>query len=176
MLRCLCSPPVPCCTCVQTSFPELDSHQIQETDLRSRAKYLRCGKDVLWSRWTKEYLRGIRERHRRCGGEQTSHRSVGDVVIIKDGSWNRNMWKLRIVQNLIVRRDGIVRAAKPRVGSGEYQRAVQQLHPLELSVDLVQPKPQTRLNPTLPPFRPRRSAAVTACRRIQEIAQEEQEQ
>ena len=59
---------------------------------------------------------------------------------------------------------------------GGYQRAVQQLYPLELSVDLVQPKTQTQLNPTLPPFRPRRAAAVTACRRIQEIAQEEQEQ
>ena len=37
-------------------LPELEPHQIQEPDLRSRAKYLRHCKDVLWSRWTKEYL------------------------------------------------------------------------------------------------------------------------
>ena len=121
---------------------ESEPHQIQEPDLRSRAKYLRRCKDAVWSRWTKEYLRGLRERRHRCGGEQTPHPSVGDVVIIKDESRNRNTWKLWIVQNLIVGRDGIVRAAKLRVGRGEYERAVQQLYPLELSVEMVQSKPQ----------------------------------
>ena len=70
--------------------PELEPHQIQETDLRSRVKYPRRCKDAVWSRWTKEYLRGLRERHRRCGGEQTPHPSVRDVIIIKDESRNRN--------------------------------------------------------------------------------------
>ena len=94
-------------------LPELEPHQIQEPDVRSRAKYLRRCKDVLWSRWTKEYLRGLRERHRRCGGEQTPHPSVGDVVIIKDESRNRNTWKLGIVQNLIVGRDGSCKGGVP---------------------------------------------------------------
>ena len=128
----------------------------------------------MWSKWTKEYLPGLRERHRRCGGEQAPHPTVGDVVIIKDESQKRNKWKLGIVQNLIVGRDGIVKA-KLRVERGEYERAAQELYPLELSVDTVQPKPQTKLNPTTPPFRPMRAAAVTACRRSQKIAQEEQE-
>ena len=45
-------------------LPKLEPHHIQETDLRKRAKYLRKCKDALWSRWTREYLRGLRERHR----------------------------------------------------------------------------------------------------------------
>ena len=44
--------------------PELEPHRVQEHDLRKRAKYLRRCKDALWLRWTREYLRGLRERHR----------------------------------------------------------------------------------------------------------------
>ena len=45
-------------------LPELEPHHIQETDLRKWANYLRKCKDALWSRWTREYLHGLRERHR----------------------------------------------------------------------------------------------------------------
>lgn len=43
---------------------ELEPRRVQEHDLRKRAKYLRKCKDTLWSRWTREYLRGLGERHR----------------------------------------------------------------------------------------------------------------
>ena len=56
----------------------------------------------MWSRWTKEYVRSLRGRHSKSGGVQTPHPSVGDVVIIQDELRNRNMWKLGIVDNLIV--------------------------------------------------------------------------
>ena len=63
-------------------LPELEPHHIQETDLRKRAKYLRKCKDALWSRWTRENLRGLRERHRLKHKENSSYPSKGDVVII----------------------------------------------------------------------------------------------
>ena len=56
-------------------LPELEPHHIQETDLRKRAKYLRKCKDALWSRWTRENLRGLRERHRLKHKENSSYPS-----------------------------------------------------------------------------------------------------
>ena len=45
-------------------LPELEPNHIQDYDLRKRAKYLSKCNDAVWSRWTKQYLRGFRERHR----------------------------------------------------------------------------------------------------------------
>ena len=67
---------------------ELSAHHIQERDLRKRAKYLLRCKEAMWCRWMKEYVRSLRERHSKSGGEQTPHPSVGDVVIIQDESRN----------------------------------------------------------------------------------------
>ena len=125
-----------------------------------------------WYRWSKEYARSFRERHRRSGGEQTPHSSVGDVVIIQDESRNRHSWKLGIVDVLIVGRDGIMRAAKMRAGKGIMERAEQHLYPLELSVDR-KPMASSSLNPVAPAFRPTRAAAETANELIQEIARAE---
>ena len=71
-----------------TQLPELSAHHIQEPDLRKRAKYLLRCKEAMWSRWSKKYVRSLRERHSKSGGEQTPHPSVGDVVIIQDESRN----------------------------------------------------------------------------------------
>lgn len=57
------------------------------------------------------------------------------------------------------------------------ERAVQQLHPLELSCERPQELPRAPvLNPGAPVYRPRRDAAVAAGLRVQEIAEHEQNQ
>ena len=104
-------------------IPELDSHCIPEKDLRKRAKYLLKCKQAMWNRWTREYVRTLREQHR-LNGEKTSHPNSGDVVIIKEDQKPRNVWKLAIVKRLITGRDGVVRAAKLKTGNGQLERAV----------------------------------------------------
>ena len=94
-------------------LPELKGHHLQETDLRKRAKYLAKCKQAMWSRWTREYVRSLREQHRRAGGKQTLHPNVGDVVIIRHEQKNRNQWKLGIVTDLIKGGDNITRASYP---------------------------------------------------------------
>ena len=116
-------------------LPELKAYHVDEADLRKRVKHVKKCKEAVWNRWTREYIRGLREQHRRAGGEQTPYPNVGDVVIIKGEKKNRNTWKLGIVTELIKGRDGITRAAKLRVGSGNLERALQHLCPLELSCD-----------------------------------------
>ena len=116
-------------------LPELRAYHLQERDLRKRAKYLLRCKEAMWCRWTKEYVRSLREGHSKSGGDQTPHPLVGDVVIIQDESRNRNSWKLGIVERLIVERDEMIHRAKVRAQKGEIEQAVQHLYPLELSVD-----------------------------------------
>ncbi|XP_066029903.1 uncharacterized protein [Pocillopora verrucosa] len=149
-------------------LPELEPHHLREFDLRRRAKYLRRCKQALWTRWTTEYLRGLRERHRMKHKGQTTPLAKGEVVIIKDEERNRNKWKIGIVEDLISGRDGIVRAAKLRAGKGTLERAVQHLYPLELSCDRENVQAPLQLNPLAPTFRPRRDAAVAARYRIQD--------
>ena len=131
--------------------PELKAHH-EEADLQKRAKYIKKCKEAVWNRWTREYIRSLREQHRHAGREQTAHPNVGDVVIIKGERKNRNTWKLGIVTELIKGRVGITRAAKLRVGSGNLERALQHLCPLERSCDWRQP---SQLEATAPTFQPR---------------------
>ena len=153
-------------------LPELQAHHAPEGDLRKRAKFLLKCKDVMWKRWTAEYMRSLRESHRRAGGKQTPHPNIGDVVIIRGDSKNRNQWKLAIVIDLIRGKDSIVRAAKLKVGKDHLERASQHLYPLELAC--TQWPSSSTLNPSAPEFqaRPRRDAAAAAAVRVQQIAEQ----
>ena len=157
------------------ALPELEPSNIQDYDLRKRAKYLQKCKDALWSRWTNEYLRGLRERHRLKHKGNNNYPAKGDVVIIKSDEKNRAQWKLGVVEDLITGRDGVVRGAKLRTPKSVMERAVQHLYPLELNCDIGVENRETRsedLDPAAPVFRPRRNAAVAARARIQELAQD----
>lgn len=58
------------------TLPELQPHHSKDRDLRKRCK------DALWSRWTSEKLRGLRERHKLKHKNGHVHAARGDVVII----------------------------------------------------------------------------------------------
>ena len=51
----------------------------------------------------------------RCGPEV----AVGDVVILKIDSTNQMFWKLAKVEELLMGRDGLVRAAIVKVGNSD---------------------------------------------------------
>ena len=158
-------------------IPTQDYHDIEEVDLRKTAKRLERCKDMMWRRWTDEYLRGLRERHNLKHQNKKSSLKLGDVVIIKGDERNRNKWKLGIVENLIPGRDGVIRVAKLRAGKNTLERAVQHLYPLELSCDVTRAaQKKQELKVTANEFRPKRDAAAAAEVRMQDIAEEEDRQ
>ena len=61
--------------------------------------------------------------------------STGHVVIIEGPGRNRNHWTIGIVDSLIIRKDGVKRAAKVRTGKSTLERAIQKLYSLELRCD-----------------------------------------
>ena len=160
-----------------THLPELEPHREDDRDLRERAKYPRRCKETMWNRWTKEYLRGLRERHNLKHSRKPCPLGVGDVVVIQSEERNRGKWSLGVIEELYPGRDGITRAAKLRAGKSYLERAVNHLYPLELSCDTSQTyiPERKQLNPVAPEFRPVRNAAAAAKLRIKDIAQEQDE-
>ena len=73
-------------------LPEMETHHVDNRDLRKRAKFLKRCKEAVWKRWTNEYVRGLRERHIMLKGKPSTL-SVGDVVIIKSDERNRGEWR-----------------------------------------------------------------------------------
>ena len=58
---------------------ELEKHHIEEKDLRKRDKQLLRWKQAMWNRWTREYVRGLREQHRITGPKSIQCPKVGEV-------------------------------------------------------------------------------------------------
>ena len=82
-------------------IPEQNPSEIEDRDLRKRAKYLRKCKNALWSRWSTKYVTSLRERHNRKHNRKEMELKPGDVVLIKGKSRNRGQWKFGIVEKLI---------------------------------------------------------------------------
>ena len=153
------------------SVPDENADEINDRDLRRRARYLNECKRKIWNRWSSEYICGLRERHNLKHHGRTNKLTVGDVMIIKGDEKNRSHWKLGIVSDLIKGKDGIVRGAKLRAGNTTLERAVQHLYPLELQCNSSREKPTPdtgtkQLNVEAREFRPKRDAAVAARMRI----------
>lgn len=158
-------------------LPELSTDHIEDGDLRKRAKHLKKCKEAVWKRWSKEYLRNLRERHLATTKRHGKQPAIGDVVIISSDDRKRGEWPMGVIEHLIVGKDGVVRAAKVRTAKSLLERAVQQLHPLELSCDKQPPLDvvdQEGLNAQAPVFRPRRDGAVAAELRMQQLNDDEQ--
>ena len=156
-------------------LPEADVDSIEEIDLRKRTRYLRRCKDLLWSRWTNEYVRSLRERHNLKHKSKSLSLKVGDVVLIRSDQRNRGKWNIGIVVKLIKGRDGVIRAARLRAGKSYIEREIQQLCPMELSCDITkgQEEQAESLNPRAREFTPKRAAAVTENERIKDMLNEE---
>eukprot|EP00794_Sanderia_malayensis_P009391 gene9391-biopygen7530 len=87
--------------------------------------------------WKREYLAGLRERHR-SGGQKEVQIRQGDVVLIEEDNAKRGKWKVGVIEDLIKGKDGVTRGAKMRkVNKGKYEvlsRPVQKLYLLESAV------------------------------------------
>ena len=142
-----------------------ESTEEGNADLRKRVKYLCWCKEVLWNRWSGEYLKSLRERHNMKHKSKQMNVKLGDVVLIQDAERNRGKWNMGIVVKLFQGRDGVVRAVRLRAGKSYLERAVQHLFPLELSCDQEQ---RVRENPSLNP----RAREISPVRRAAAVAAE----
>ena len=120
-----------------THLPEEQTWRIPDKDLRRRARFLQTCKDHMWTRWQREYLTALRERHNLFHETANQKVKVGDAV--RTDNKNRSMWPLVVVQQIFPGRDGYTCAVQLRTTKGVIERPVQHLYPLELQCKTTRP-------------------------------------
>ena len=139
--------------------------------------------NMFWDMWRKEYLASLRERslyHKSVKGQVHYAPGLGQVVLIKDESIARGMWKLGRIEKLNKDNDGNIRTSKIYLPNGRYvQRAVNQLYPLEVPDELNEVKQVSNENGghslqhagrvKESERAPTRRAAITARQRINQL-------
>ncbi len=157
------------------SLPEEDMDDLEEDEVKKmskRAKYIQRCKDVMWRRWTAEYIRSLRERRLNQTGEISEVR-IGEIVLIHGEEKDRGQWKIGVIQELVKGRDGVIRGGKLKTVNGVRERPLQLLYPMELHVSKNTVKNGKReLNPEAVPFQPRkeRVAKINAKRKLEQLA------
>ena len=62
---------------------------------------------ALWRRWSREYVKALRQRHNIIQQTKEMNIKAGEVVLVKSEERNRGKWKLGVVDTPIEGRDGI---------------------------------------------------------------------
>jgi len=103
-----------------------------EDDLRKRTKAQALLFKHFWSRWQREYLTALRECHHSTGNNSQTI-AVDDIVLIHDDT-PRIHWRLAVVERLSKGADGYIRSADIRTSTGQTNRPIARLYPLEVTV------------------------------------------
>ncbi|UYV73955.1 hypothetical protein LAZ67_11001581 [Cordylochernes scorpioides] len=112
----------------ESSFPEFEN--LKPEMLHTRYRELGQLKRELKQRFLKEYLGALIHKSENIDRRQLK---VGDVVLIGQENLKRMFWPKGRIVNLIPGKDGIVRVAPVKTSTGTLIRALQRLHPLEIS-------------------------------------------
>ncbi|UYV77957.1 hypothetical protein LAZ67_15003031 [Cordylochernes scorpioides] len=112
----------------ESSFPEFEN--LKPEMLHTRYRELGQLKRELKQRFLKEYLGALIQKSENIDRRQLK---VGDVVLIGQENLKRMFWPKGRIVNLIPGKDGRVRAAHVKTSTGTLIRALQRLHPLEIS-------------------------------------------
>ena len=113
--------------------PDYEQDLIQ-TKAKAQAHLMKC----FQSRWRHEYLTSLREFHR-ISGNNWQYIKVGDIVSVHDDG-PRVTWHLAVVTKLLVGNDGFIHAAKIRTSTGNTNRPVSKLFPLEVNSPTESPQ------------------------------------
>ena len=160
-------------SCPAVDTEDVADASVQRDDLLRRLNHLTTIVDHFWSRWSKEYLLELRNSHRRVIATSGAKVSAGDVVVVQEENEKRASWKLALVQELLIGKDGKARGAVIKCASrggrpSTMRRPVQRLYPVEIGSDSTTPKsalpPSTEAVPvnTSEPTRPMRATARVA--------------
>ncbi|UYV76394.1 hypothetical protein LAZ67_14000274 [Cordylochernes scorpioides] len=112
----------------ESSFPEFEN--LKPEMLHTRYRELGQLKRELEQRFLKEYLGALIQKSENIDRRQLK---VGDVVLIGQENLKRMFRPKGRIVNLIPGKDGIVRVAHVKTSTGTLIRALQRLHPLEIS-------------------------------------------
>lgn len=110
------------------AIPEPDISDIN-TNRLTRWRRLSHYSQVIWKKWSREYLNQLQER-KRWAIEKGPKLDIGTVVLVRDENLSPLQWKLGRVTSVQRGSDEVIRSAEVRLGKGSITRAVRKLCPL----------------------------------------------
>ena len=90
----------------------------------------------MWSRWQREYLTALRERHNLTHTVSKFQPKNGDVVIVKTDSKNRGTCPLAIVNEVYPGNDSVIRAVQLKTAKSMITTAGRGSSTQDLLIDL----------------------------------------
>lgn len=103
-------------------------------EINKKQKYRLALAEKLWKRWKTEYLLELRSAHHVLLDKNKRETKKGDVVLIHEDNVKKHMWKLGLVKEVIIGRDGKIRSCIVKTSKGnEIRRPVQLLYSLEIN-------------------------------------------
>ena len=69
-------------------------------EMKRQQRYINKCKDAAWTRWTKQYLKALKERHNMLHQAKEMQISLGDIVLIKGDEKHREKWNTGMVDKL----------------------------------------------------------------------------
>ena len=149
----------------QTRYLEEDLDKIGKEEVTRRMRFLQKSKEHLRKRFVKEYVHALEERQRPPTDKIAEIPNTVALVLLKDETKNRALWKLARVVGKVTGKDGTVRGLKLKHGNGYIvERPLQLVCKLEIGGE----DPDCQLNLEAEVFRPR----LRPSRRSKEIANE----
>ena len=95
-------------------------HIVNISNTSKRFMYLNSVIEHFWDRWRFDYLLSLREFHRPMKSNSNTQPNVDDIVLDYEERQPRQHWRLARVKELIISKDGQVRAAKVIIGKTWY--------------------------------------------------------
>ena len=93
-------------------------------EMKRRKWYINKCKDAPWTRWKKEYLKALRERHNLLNQANEMQISLGDITLIKGDEKHRGNWNTGMIDKLYRGKDGRIRAVGLRTSKSYIERPV----------------------------------------------------
>ena len=149
----------------------------QGTQLTKRIVFTKKSKDQLRKRWISEYLYALEERKRKFGGGTDATPKKGAVVLLKEETKNKSLWKLGRVIGSIRGRDAVVRGLRLKLGNGNIvERPLQLVCDMEVGGedDAVELNPMAK--EFVPVGRPTRKTKTEALNQIKGVRMYEDEE
>lgn len=113
-----------------TALPPPGQFVKEDLYARKRWRQVQYLAEQFWSRWKKEYLHNIMVRQRWHMPKRNIQ--IGDVVMDKDETLQRSVWKLGRVSETITDKDGLVRKVKMVYGDRELNKEGERLNKVSI--------------------------------------------
>ncbi|GIY56295.1 reverse transcriptase [Caerostris darwini] len=113
-------------------FLEIFNKVVDRETLTRRKLYQSRLLKQLWTKWKDQYLLQLRTAHNFTNPSSERNLKSGDIVLVEGPKKSKLLWDMGVVEQVIVGRDGHVRACIVRTPKGQLRRAVQLLYPFEI--------------------------------------------